>query len=264
MHFVYIRVLAALIVALSLANSRLASGGPCSLESPKAVALRSTALHLARVEVGVINPFAKVLTPEISEQQSRGTFAEDQGDSLKFDAFTRKSLDALAKMNFGADNLSPYDKLKLLIDPLRLQPAKLDVKPVPNKPWPQSVERATAGKATPYYQVGPDGTRDLSKINDKATVSNSSVCEKKPGRPRDPACFLDIPSPQIYPVGAPAVELGQRRTALANLATVLLLIDSLDGQIQICTGSHLGNGIVLTAHHCHRNGSFVAARYHVF
>lgn len=84
-------------------------------------------------------------------------------------------------------------------------------------------------------------------------------CGRQTERPDDPSCFFAIP-PLLLGSADPS-EVNNRRMAIADLSTVLLLVQSADGRSQVCTGTHLGGGLILSAYHCHRTQTFEAASY---
>ncbi|HEV2153663.1 hypothetical protein [Bradyrhizobium sp.] len=240
-----------------------ALAGACSLESAKSVQLRSKAMSLVNIEARVLDPLNSLIGgPEavaLSAAPSGGQL------SLRFDESAQRSLRNLAAGPLKLAQLNEHDRVRLTADPLRLNPSYSgNAARVQEKPWSATVSRSAPGKATPFFVVGDDGTTPMPKLPERPSGYAGANCASTAGRPKDPSCAFDLPPYRAYPIGDPPEDVFKRRTAIASLATVTILIDSTDNRAQICTGAHLGRGIILSAHHCHRHDAFVAAKYRVY
>jgi hypothetical protein len=246
-----IRLLICGVACLGVHN---AWAGPCTLATPPVAENRSLSTGLARIERGVFQPLSKTFSG--TAEAGASTTAK-----LRFDASIQRSLQTLATTNRDLANLSDSDRSRLLVDPLRTHPPKIRVAPVTTLAWEPGIVRSTEQRTTPYYTVGDNGTRPLPGQAPQQPERKPALCGKETGRPDDPSCFFSIP-PLLLGAADPS-QVNNRRMAIADLSTVLLLVRSTDGRSQVCTGSHLGGGVILSAHHCHRTGSFEAADYQV-
>jgi len=238
----------------------LAIAGPCSLETVKSVQIRSKAMSLVNIETRVLHPLNSLLDNGASAAGSGGS-----RPTLRFDDSALRSLRNLSGGQMNIAQLSEHDRVRLTTDPLRLNPSSSDaVARVQAKPWSTDIARSSSQKVSPFFVVGDDGTKPLPKLTERPVGSPAPNCVGTIGRPKDPSCAFDLPPYRAFPVGDPPEDAFKRRDAIANLATVTILVDSTDGRTQICTGAHLGHGIVLSAHHCHRHDSFVAEKYRVY
>lgn len=122
--------------------------------------------------------------------------------------------------------------LDLDAGPLAQQPGKLDLLQVGN----------THGSK--FYVVGDDGTKPSPP---PSVLPTSKNCGR--GKLQIDCHF------QLAIEGAGSDQLEVRRQQLISLAIVHVLTrnSSQPDAISVCTGSHLGNGVVLTAHHCWKN-----------
>jgi hypothetical protein len=247
------------LLAVGLAPS-LVIAGPCSLETAKSAQIRSKAMSLVNIEARVLHPLKSLLDNDASATES-GTSRQ----ILRFDDSALRSLRNLSGGQVNIAQLSEHDRLRLVADPLRLNPSSSNaVARVQAKPWSADIVRSSSQKASPFFVVGDDGTKPLPKLPERPAGSAAPNCVGTIGRPKDPSCAFDLPPYRAFPVGEPPEDAFRRRDAIANLATVTILVDSADGRTQICTGAHLGHGIVLSAHHCHRHDSFLAEKYRVY
>lgn len=247
------------LFAVGLAPN-LVIAGPCSLETAKSAQIRSKAMSLVNIEARVLHPLNSLLD---SDASATGTGSSRQ--ILRFDDSALRSLRNLSGGQVNIARLSEHDRLRLVADPLRLNPSSSNaVARVQAKPWSADIVRSSSQKASPFFVVGDDGTKPLPKLPERPAGSAAPNCVGTIGRPKDPSCAFDLPPYRAFPVGDPPEDAFRRRDAIANLATVTILVDSTDGRTQICTGAHLGHGIVLSAHHCHRHDSFLAEKYRVY
>ncbi len=246
-------------VALASAfGLQAASGGPCNLATTSTAETRSLSTGLATIEHNVFQPLSQTFARQFVDKSTQSGIATPR---LKFDQNIQQSLQTLATAGHDLSNLSDMDKNRLLIDPLRTSPAKLNIPPVATMVWDGGVVRATTKNATPYYTVGDNGTMIVPSRSPQPSPARPPQCGQQPGRADDPSCFFALPP---LPIGnVDQAQLNARRRAIAELATVLILVRSEDGRRQVCTGTHLGGGLLLTAHHCHQTAGFKAIDYQI-